>query len=322
MRTCDVVTPNGPCTNKHKGRGMCDKHLQRFRKYGDPLYVHPIFSPKFCEVKDCDKPLVAKGLCDTHYSRMKRNGTTELVSNTGGTCEVVEAGVICGEPRNSITTEGLKLCVNHAHKWRKWGDPNHDYYRDTEFGLGSPCQVPLTYKDGDPICGRTDRNGSIGVCGAHHSRKLKTGDYMTDQPLALVGLTTEERYEIYTDRSEKYIKDEQMEWMDDPCWKWHQIGKHGYGQISSQFNGEGLTHRAFYTFHNGPVEGGRVIHHLCGERDCCNPDHLIEMNEWENIDEASRFKYVNNRNKKIEDWINTPGMTMKELRKLITGLDT
>ena len=26
------------CGDRHKGRGYCDKHLQRYRKYGDPLF--------------------------------------------------------------------------------------------------------------------------------------------------------------------------------------------------------------------------------------------------------------------------------------------
>ena len=280
---------------------------------------------KNCETIDenglCGLEVVAKGFCPKHYKRMSNNGTTELLIDSGGVCGVIEEGKPCGKPRNSITPEGLKLCINHAHKYRKWGDPNFDFYRDSEFLLETkPCQIPLTYKDGNPICGRVGKGGSIGICPAHHQRKNKAGDYMTDQPLALVGLSTEERYEIYTDRSEKYIVDEQMFWMDDPCWKWQRVNPVGYGNISSMFNGESLVHRAFYKYHNGPIEPGRTIHHLCGERNCCNSNHLRNWSDWENIDEASRFKYVNTRGKAIEELINISGMTMKELRNKVKEL--
>lgn len=38
QRICSVEG----CGKPHKGRGFCGKHLLRFRKYGDPLYVVPV----------------------------------------------------------------------------------------------------------------------------------------------------------------------------------------------------------------------------------------------------------------------------------------
>jgi len=35
MKTCKV----DDCNNKHFGKGYCSKHYQRYKKYGDPLYL-------------------------------------------------------------------------------------------------------------------------------------------------------------------------------------------------------------------------------------------------------------------------------------------
>lgn len=34
MRKCNINN----CENKHKGHGLCDKHLKKLKKYGDPLF--------------------------------------------------------------------------------------------------------------------------------------------------------------------------------------------------------------------------------------------------------------------------------------------
>src|SRR5690606_35336733 len=36
-KTCSIRS----CHQKHKGRGYCDKHYQRYKKYGNPLQKNP-----------------------------------------------------------------------------------------------------------------------------------------------------------------------------------------------------------------------------------------------------------------------------------------
>lgn len=65
------------------------------------------------------------------------------------------------------------------------------------------------------------------------------------------------------------------------CWVWdseRSIGEHGY-VVLGMINKEGyLAHQATYEIWTGkkpPRQGsGLEIHHKCGIKICCNPDHL------------------------------------------------
>ena len=58
------------CGNPQKGRGYCNKHLIRLRKFGDPNYSK-IPSRKVCSV--CGMPANARGLCGKHYMQSRRS---------------------------------------------------------------------------------------------------------------------------------------------------------------------------------------------------------------------------------------------------------
>jgi hypothetical protein len=71
MRTCSV----DGCTKKHEAKGYCDKHYQKYIKYGDPLGRHEYMKYSLsCSVKNCDKPYYALGYCQKHYERNMRYG--------------------------------------------------------------------------------------------------------------------------------------------------------------------------------------------------------------------------------------------------------
>jgi len=64
------------CDGEREGRGFCLKHLQRFRRHGDPLAGGPFRSKKVpeCTVAGCGRRSKAKGLCVTHHQRMLKYG--------------------------------------------------------------------------------------------------------------------------------------------------------------------------------------------------------------------------------------------------------
>ena len=64
MKTCSI----DGCVGKHKGYGFCDKHYQRFKKYGD---ADVCFQKKSCSVVLCTDTYYGKGYCNKHYLRMK-----------------------------------------------------------------------------------------------------------------------------------------------------------------------------------------------------------------------------------------------------------
>jgi len=76
--------------------------------------------------------------------------------------------------------------------------------------------------------------------------------------------------------------------IDQNCWEWMgPCHPKGYGR----FYAEGLaiySHRWTYMLKYGPIPDGLEIHHLCRNRSCCNPDHLIAVTHQENMKLAGR----------------------------------
>ena len=74
MRVCSVKE----CSRPHKGHNYCEKHLWRFKRYGDPLYVPKKGNQKIrgtCSLDDCNRPHHSKGYCELHYRRWVKHGS-------------------------------------------------------------------------------------------------------------------------------------------------------------------------------------------------------------------------------------------------------
>lgn len=69
----------------------------------------------------------------------------------------------------------------------------------------------------------------------------------------------------------------------DECWEWMGCkNKSGYG--SARHNGVvSRAHRIAYKLHYGDITSGMYIMHLCDNRGCCNPKHLREGTQKENV---------------------------------------
>jgi len=78
-----------------------------------------------------------------------------------------------------------------------------------------------------------------------------------------------------------YIKERAV--LIDDCWKWPHTNTQGFGQINllDKPNRRYISlkaHIASYVLFKGAYEEGQFITQTCGNKSCCNPDHLIAKN--------------------------------------------
>lgn len=104
-QACDV----DGCDRPSRARGMCARHYDRWRKYGDPgdgvirFKASKQFRCKACGMCRSHSVWISGGLCPSCYGIVRRGG--ELTVNTAATCPMCDAqpqGVmlcaVCGTP--------------------------------------------------------------------------------------------------------------------------------------------------------------------------------------------------------------------------------
>lgn len=75
---------------------------------------------------------------------------------------------------------------------------------------------------------------------------------------------------------------------ENGCWRWQRIkNRSGYGHIKIAEKNVGV-HRVAYETWVGPIPDGLEIDHICGVRDCINPEHLEAVTHLENLRRKSR----------------------------------
>lgn len=102
------------CEDVIKARGMCEKHLQRVYRYGDPF--HRIFreEKEKCGVKSCSKwAHYQEGYCHFHRYRYKKFGDPLIVKMKR----------LCSVEGCFGKNEGLHLCRKHYLRALKYGSP-------------------------------------------------------------------------------------------------------------------------------------------------------------------------------------------------------
>ncbi|WP_309317411.1 endonuclease VII domain-containing protein [Streptomyces salinarius] len=109
-RTCVIEG----CEGAVRARDWCTRHYQRWQKHGDPGGVEVrSWGRQGCDVDDCERPHYGHGYCNTHLSRLRRNGTLDVVPRVRATCSFGD----CGRPAVS-----LGHCNGHAIQ-RRQGRP-------------------------------------------------------------------------------------------------------------------------------------------------------------------------------------------------------
>ncbi len=64
------------------------------------------------------------------------------------------------------------------------------------------------------------------------------------------------------------------------CWGWNgAINSDGYGITERRYK----AHRWFFELHRGPIPAGKHLHHVCENKRCVNPDHLMIVSRPEHV---------------------------------------
>ena len=80
--------------------------------------------------------------------------------------------------------------------------------------------------------------------------------------------------------------------MNESCWIPTQKPKpDGYVQICYYKGKKPYLHRVIYETLVGPIREGLFLDHLCKERSCCNPAHLEQVTNQENIRRGDTGKH-------------------------------
>jgi len=88
---------------------------------------------------------------------------------------------------------------------------------------------------------------------------------------------------------------------NDRCWTWRgSLAGGGYGQFSIKVGGTSHSvraHRIVYRIYNGSIDHSKDLHHICENKTCVNPSHLLEVDEATHMSEFSpgSVAYLNKR---------------------------
>lgn len=107
-RECSVSL----CTDKHYGKGFCNKHYQRWKIYGDALHPKVVIK-KICSFETCERDVYTKMFCRMHYRRFKRWGDPTIVGGLTANQRGITQCSIEGCPN---THKSRGFCQNHYNK--------------------------------------------------------------------------------------------------------------------------------------------------------------------------------------------------------------
>lgn len=173
----------------------------------------------------------------------------------------------CDRP---ITSGRALMCPMHNARQLRHGDP----YKTIQ-----PKRTGFCVVEG---CEKEIKSGRSKYCGAHRYRLTRYGDVRQLHPSSGQGETREERF------WSKVAKTNNPE----ECWEWqgavHTNRKERYGVTS--FEGrQWLTHRLAYFFANTlPPDPDLNVLHSCDNPSCCNPRHLREGTQADNVDDMMK----------------------------------
>jgi len=112
-RTCTIAE----CGSPMKGRGLCNKHLIRLRRHGDPEVRFP--NARYaCIIDGCEGRHHARGWCVKHWNRWQSTGDPNSLRPKSNP-------VMVGESNPRWGGDGVGYAGVHLRMWRD--DPATNY---------------------------------------------------------------------------------------------------------------------------------------------------------------------------------------------------
>lgn len=240
------------CGREYKSRGYCDVHYRQLHRgakltpIGEAHKYKEKKAPAICKLDDCDTKAVSrrKGYCAKHYNRLV------LGTEARGTTK------FCKFTGCEKVHYAKGYCLNHYRKFE------------------SPTNKKTCTLDG---CSKP--HVARGLCSPHYYQAKQRGDFTDIRYRAKSGRTDEE--------FKKYLIDNVTVDERSGCWIWQgalrdQSGDDPYGQMA--YKGRPIqVHRVAYDLFNGGLEDTLVIDHICHTTLCCNPKHLRQVTQEENM---------------------------------------
>lgn len=82
----------------------------------------------------------------------------------------------------------------------------------------------------------------------------------------------------------------------DTCWNWKgRLDIGGYGRFCQGDGHWTKAHRTSYKIYKGSIADGLIVRHICNNRKCVNPDHLIAGTQKENVADMFASNRQSNR---------------------------
>lgn len=90
----------------------------------------------------------------------------------------------------------------------------------------------------------------------------------------------------------------------------HRLNHDGYfrkrWKKKSMGNVVEMFHRFIWRAHHGDIPEGQEVDHVCGNRACCNPQHLRLLEGLDHTVHTNRTRYADRKDAAKDFWINNP----------------
>lgn len=218
-----------------------------------------------CNVEDCEKPVLGRGMCPTHYSYWHRAQKKHTITcaECGKTVQAPRVGTHCS--RKCAASAGGRASGTHSQ-------------RAAASKKLAMCEWCLTM---------FITNAHGGNCCSKNCTELMAGKRAKDSRSQLRAAFEDGNYDAFVVALKARCN------VVGECWEWsRQKSKGGYPVIKFGRRNFQVHRLVLEAKHQAPL-GTQHAHHICANKICVNPGHLQPVTHRENVAEMlARQSYL------------------------------